>query len=73
MNFLMKRYKCLMKRYDILMLSEPSLALKKCSGVTTVFDTHLFLEVIKLNALGRLDNVPISTHMIYFQKLISLL
>ena len=57
----------------ILMLSEPSLALKKCSGVTTVFDTHLFLEVIKLNALGRLDNVLISTHMIYFQKLISLL
>ena len=30
-------------------LSEPSLALKKCSGFTTVFDTHLLVEVMKLD------------------------
>ena len=27
--------------YGFLFLSEPSLALKKCSGISTVIDTHL--------------------------------
>ena len=48
-EFYIARYASLWKGMDF-KLSEPSLALKKCCGLTTVFDTYLLVEVIKLNA-----------------------